>query len=171
MIVVEPTETLQLVVEASLALAGFAGVVTALTQRGVSDLPPLHRLRLVNLLATSLGALFASLAALTMLAAGVDEASCWRILSGISVLISGFFTLRSIWLIAFVHREGRPLQGPSSVWIVNVGLLCVYVLQLWNAVHAGAFWPFLLMLVSLFAVGCLSFVGLLLPASDGFDGR
>ena len=45
---------------------------------------------------------------------------------------------------------------------INGPLLIVCAVQLWNIVTRGEFWPVLLLLVTLFAIGCFSFVRLLL---------
>ena len=55
-----PSEVLMLIVEASLGLAGFAGVVTAVGQRSVAELIALQRLNLENLLATAARDCFAT---------------------------------------------------------------------------------------------------------------
>jgi hypothetical protein len=82
----DPSEVLMLIVEASLGLAGFAGVVTAVGQRSVAGLVELQRLNLVNLLAIAFGALFMSLGALALQSAKVDDATIWRIWSGVGIV-------------------------------------------------------------------------------------
>lgn len=66
----DPVDSLQLMVEADLALAGFAGIVSAVSRPGLGHLTPLHRMRLVNLLGCSLVPLLLSLCALVALAGG-----------------------------------------------------------------------------------------------------
>jgi len=153
-------ESLHLIVEASLALAGFAGVVTALTRRGARELPALHRLSLMNLLATSFGALFLSLAALVLLAAGAGEPIVWRIVSGAGLLVTLYFATVSIRTVLSNTEEQRRRQSTSALLAVNVPLLVVCGLQAWNLAVLAAFWPVLLLLVALFGVGCYSFVQL-----------
>lgn len=159
-------ESLYLIVEASLALAGFAGVVTVLSKRGVSDLAPLHRLNLVNLLATSFAALFLSLAAMVLLAAGVAEPLVWQAISLTGLLLTVYFSFRSLRTIIAAQPRERRGRGPLTLWVVNLPLLPVCLVQVWNVVGLGEFWPVLLLLVALFAIGCMSFVRLLFaPAS------
>ena len=157
----EPTEVLYLIVEASLALAGFAGVVNALTRRAGSAIGVMPRLRLVNLLATSFAALFLSLLALGLHAMDVEPATVWRIVSAAGLPPMVYFPIHSI-------REIRRTFGPEAarrsapLWVVNVPVFFVCVLQVWNVAVGGLFWPFFAFVVTLFAVGSWSFVFLVL---------
>lgn len=153
-----PSDSLQLVVEASLALAGFAGVITALTRRGAHALLPLQRLNLVNLLSTSLGALFLSLAALVMLAAEIDPAFVWRVISGVGLAVTLYFSAHSIRTVLSTIRESHRQRARRLLLSVNLPLLAVCVAQVWNTAVLAAFWPVLLLLVALFGIGCYAFV-------------
>jgi hypothetical protein len=164
-LILEPGESLHLIVEASLALAGFAGVITVLAKRGARELPPLYRLSLVNLLATSLGALFSSLAALVMLAAGIGQPLVWRTISGIGLLVTLYFSYRSFVAVVSAGTGERQGRSMATLLVINSSLLCVCVVQVWNILYLGEFWPVLLLLVALFAVGCYSFVLLLFSPS------
>ena len=154
-------ESLYLIVEASLALAGFAGIVTVLSKRGASELSPIHRLNLVNLLATSFGALFMSLTAMVMLAAAVAEPFVWRTISIAGLLTTLYFTSKSIRTIMAAEGQGHQRLGPARFLAINLPLLLVCLVQVWNVIGPGEFWPVLLLLVALFGIGCLSFVRLL----------
>lgn len=155
-----PGDLLNLIVEASLALAGFAGVVNALAQRGAGALPAMRHLNLVNLLATSFGALFLSLAGLGMMVAGLEEPLTWRILSAVGLLITAYFMIRSANAVVAAVRD-RGAGGLRVLLTINVSLLFVCVIQVWNATFLGSFWPVFALLVALFAVGCFSFTRLL----------
>ncbi len=157
----EPTELLYLIVEASLALAGFAGVVNALSRRAGSSIGPMPRLRLVNLLATSFAALFLSLLALGLHAIEIEPGKVWRIVSAVGLPPMIYFPIHSAREIAKafgpdVARRSKPL------YIVNVPVFLVCVLQVWNVVAGGLFWPFFVFVVTLFGVGSWSFVSLVL---------
>ena len=160
-----PGDLLHLIVEASLALAGFAGVVTVLTRRGAAALPVFHRLSLVNLLATALGALFLSLVALVLLSAGIMESIVWRAISGAGLLVSLYFASASTRTILSNSGEGDRRRNTMILLAINGPLLLVCGVQLWNIATQGEFWPVLLLLVTLFAIGCFSFVRLLFGAS------
>ena len=153
-----PTDALYLIVEASLGLAGFAGVVTVLSKRGGDGLPVLLRLGLINLLGTALGALFFSLIALVMLSAGVEGSMVWRIVSAVGGAVALSFAgynLGTVWRRP-VRAEGLALR----LLAINVPLVIVCAVQAWNAAVLGEFWPVLLLLTALFGIGCYSFVRL-----------
>ncbi|MCR9096069.1 MAG: hypothetical protein NXI30_17735 [bacterium] len=156
-----PSEVLMLIVEASLGLAGFAGVVTAVGQRSVTDLVELQRLNLVNLLATAFGALFMSLGALALQSAQVDDATIWRIWSAVGIVPMLFFGVRSMLTVGRSIGLAQAARSPTLLTINTLGLLTCG-LQIWNVSSAGFFWPFFVLLITLFALGCFSFARLLL---------
>ena len=156
-----PSEVLMLIVEASLGLAGFAGVVTAVGQRSVADLVELQRLNLVNLLATAFGALFMSLGALALQSAEVDDETIWRIWSGVGIVPMVFFGARSMLTTGRSIGFARAARSPTLLTI-NTAVLLTCGLQIWNVSSAGVFWPFFVLLITLFAIGCFSFARLLL---------
>ena len=151
-------------VEASLALAGFAGVVNALATRGGEDPNPIHRLSLENLLATSFTALFLSLAALASLSSGIEEATTWSIISIVAVIPTIYFSMRSARTVTAAVRD-RGSNGLNPLWLINGTLFAVCGLQIVNALLWGAFWPIFVLLIALFAVGCFSFVRLLIEGT------
>lgn len=161
-----PGDLLQLIVEASLGLAGFAGVVNALAGRGARSLSRLHQMNLVNLLATAFGALFLSLAALAMMVAGIEERTIWRTLSTAGLIVTVYFAIRSVQaIVAEIGTRAAATSG--SVLAIDGPLLILCALQIWNTAVLGAFWPFFLLLIALFAIGCFSFTRLLLaPAVE-----
>ncbi len=158
-------DLLQLVVEASLGLAGFAGVVNALSVRREATLASLVRLHLVNLLSTSFSAMFLSLGALGMLSAGLEERLVWRIVSGMGLPGCLYFSTRSIRTVASMVGRERAWRN-WALWMINVPLFVVCFVQVWNMLVLGAFWAFFLLVVALFAIGCTSFVSLLFTRSD-----
>jgi hypothetical protein len=150
---------------ASLALAGFAGVVTVQKRAGAKQLPVLHRLSLINLLATALGALFFSLIALVMLAAEIRESLVWRVTSLIGLVVTIFFSARSITTGLSNPREVEGRRSISTLLAIDVPLWCVCLAHVWNIASLAAFWPVLLLLAALFGVGCYSFVRLVFGAA------
>jgi hypothetical protein len=158
-------DLLQLVVEASLALAGFAGVVNALAVRRERSLATVVRLRLVNLLSTSFASMFLSLGALGMLSAGLDESLVWRVVSGVGLLVSIYFSTESIRTVARTVGREQAWRNPT-LWMINLPFSVVCGVQVWNVIALGAFWAFFLLVVALFAIGCASFVSLLFARTD-----
>ncbi|GEM_PF-2280670 len=161
-----PSEVLMLIVEASLALAGFAGVVTALGRRGTGHLISPRNLNLVNLLATSFGALFLSLGALALQSADVADATTWRACSAIGLVTLVFFSARSLREITRSIGMRRAVRS-IVLYAINLPIVVVCALLVWNILLAAVFWPFFVMLVVMFAIGCFSFARLLLfPSSE-----
>jgi len=164
----DPTDTLMILVDAAVAVAGFSGVVVVFGRRSAGAWSKLERTRLVNLLSTSFSVLFFSLGALVLLHAELGHSTTWRIGSvGWSVV--------SIWQIASVARAYSSLSRTDpdrphiAVPITLLGLTAVLVvLNLHNAfVGPAEFWPFLAALVWLLALAWYSFAQLLLVASRG----
>ncbi len=156
------SELLQLIVEASLGLAGFAGIVVAVTHKGTQALPAIQRVNLMNLLATSFGALFISLMALGLMSAGVSSTSVWVVCSGIGLVTTLFFGVRSVRTVLAVSKSSAPAIR-TLLWI-NIPLGVVCLIQIWNVVGLRTFWPTFLMISAFFALGCYSFVRLLFSA-------
>ena len=162
----DPTDTLMVLVEAAVAVAGFSGVVVVFGRRSVGAWSELERTRLGNLLFTSFTVLFFSLGALVLLHAGLSQPTTWRIGSiGWSVLAA--------WQIVSVARAysalspSDPHRPHVAIPIVLLGLTTLLVgLNLYNALVGGAeFWRFLAALVWLLALAWYSFARLLLVAS------
>jgi len=153
-----PSDLLTLIVEASVALAGFAGIVGAIGQGGNFSPLMTHELSLVNLLSTSFGALFMSLTALALLVAGVDESLTWRFSSALSLIVTLFFTLRAYRTISRVGEAQSTFRSLRKLSILSILATCG--LQAWNALYLGQFWPLFVLLIALFAIACAAFTRL-----------
>jgi hypothetical protein len=156
---VEPTDALFNVVEASLALAGFAGIVTALGQRSAGRWRPDDRERIVYLLLATLFPFVSSLLALTLMYA--DVAPVWRVSSAalalfllVSVVFSGRRTLRA-------RNEPGVSISPSFVAAIYLSAAVIFVLQLANLLRFNAFWPYFAGLAVALCIGVSYFVRLL----------
>jgi hypothetical protein len=160
-VVLDPVGTLILVVEASVALAGFSGVVVALGDRAVGDWSKYERTRLTNLLTASFVALFLSLGAIALLHAGVSDSLTWRLASlSWSPIAQGAALVAVRRFLRTPETEpGRP--GRTVFLIIQISVSAVVLLQLFNAVVLAEFWPFLVALIETFGLACYSFVRLL----------
>ena len=158
----DPVETLSILVEAAVAIAGFSGVVVAFGRRAEGDWSQVERARLVLLLSTSFTVLFLSLGALVLLHAGTVPATIWRIGSAIWSVIATYQVVTAARRAARVQRENSEL--PDVIWIVLLlGATGVFILlSVANVLTIGEFWPFLAALVWLFGLACYSFARLLL---------
>lgn len=162
----DPSEVLMLIVEASLGLAGFAGVVTAVGQRNSVHEVALQRLNLVNLLATAFGALFMSLGALALQSGHVEETIIWSLCSAIGILPMIFFATRSFVAVRRAIGTAQAVRT-RTLYAINVPVIAVCGLQVWNTLVDSTFWPFFVLLITMFAIGCFSFVRLLLYLRSG----
>ena len=165
----DPVETLNLLVEAAVAFAGFSGVVIVFGRRASGEWSLIERQRFLNLLLTSFMVLFLSLSALVLLHAGTAPATTWRIGSGLWSVIA-------IQRIAVTIRNyvRAPREDPERVGIVVVATILggsgiVVLVSFANVFALKEFWPFLAAQVWLFAAACYFFTRLLL--SQGRGGR
>lgn len=160
-----PSDLLQLIVEASLALAGFASIVVALSEGGISKLSDVQRLNLVNLLATSFGALFTALICLGLLASSVDEAKTWQFTSAFGLATTLFFSIRSFRRV--IGAMGYTTYTIGVSVLINVPLAAVCLLLVWNVFAGMQFWPVFLWLGFLFLLGVFSFLRLIFHREEG----
>ena len=160
----DPVQTLMILVEASVAMAGFSGVVVVFGRRTEREWSQIERARLTNLLTTSFAVLFLPLAALVLLHAGTDPATTWRIGSATWSIISTSQIVLTARRFAQVSRDDPEL--PNAAWIVIILSLtgAFVLLSVANVVTIREFWPFLAALVWLFGLACYSFTRLLLVA-------
>ncbi len=158
----DPVATLMILVEASVAMAGFSGVVVVFGRRADREWSQIERDRLANLLATTFSVLFLSLAALILLHASIDPTTTWRICSAAWTLIAIYNTVVAARRAARVSRDDP--ERPNAAWIVVILALTggFALLTFANAVTMSEFWPFLAAMVWLFALACYSFTRLLL---------
>ena len=75
----DPVDTLILMVEAAVAIAGFTGVVVVFGRRSTGDWSKLELIRIRNLLGTSFSVLFLSLSTLLLLHTGIGPETTWRV--------------------------------------------------------------------------------------------
>ena len=155
----EPTDALFNVVEASLALAGFAGIVTALGIGSSGHWRLDDRERIVHLMLGTLVPFVAALVALVLVYA--DVASVWRLSSAcyaLLVLGGAVVGARSIWRA----REDpefstNPLYAATLFALSAVSL----TLQVLNLVSVDAFGPFFAGLAISLGMGASQFARLL----------
>ncbi len=163
----DPIETLRLLVEAGIAVAGFSGVVVVFGRRAEGAWSLIERQRLEVLLSSSLSVVFLSFAALVLLHSGVDPVTTWCISSGTWSIIAVF----QIALQA--HRSARAdpddPELPHRAWRMTLlGLTgAMALLSVANAVFIREFWPFMAALVWLFGLSGYTFVRLLFIVGRG----
>jgi len=163
----DPVETLNLLVEAAVAVAGFSGVVIVFGRRATGEWSRIEHDRFLNLLMTSFMVLFLSLLALILLHAGTAPATTWRIGSGIWSVIAIQRIVATIRKYVSIPRE-----DPQRVGVLVVAMLLgssgiVVLLSIGNVFALKEFWPFLAAQVWLFAAACYFFTRLLLSPGRG----
>lgn len=137
-------DSLVIIAELALGIAGFSGVVVALgAQPGAWA--KVDRLRLATLLATGLGALLVVLIAMMLLMLNIAETVVWRISSVVTALIF-FATIVTIVPSAWsITRTTTGMKSPYSLAVfipsVIIGALMVAV-QLANALGLTSLDPY-----------------------------
>jgi hypothetical protein len=156
---VEASDALFNIVEASLALAGFAGIVTALDQRRGGQWRRADRDRIVNLLLATLLPFASSFLALALMYANV--ASVWRVSSvalAVSILVAAV-----VGGLSLARGRQDPEFSISTAYTAAVYLvLAISIsLQLANLLRLDAFWPFFTGLALTLCIGASQFARLL----------
>jgi len=166
----DPVETLNLLVEAAVAVAGFSGVVIILGRRAIGEWSQIERERFLNLLLTSFMVLFLSLLALVLLHAGTPAATTWRIGSGLwSIIVIPRITVTIRDYVRVPREDSERVSVAVVATILGISVIIV-LLSFWNAFALKEFWPFLAAQVWLFAAACYLFARLLLSPDRGGQG-
>jgi hypothetical protein len=120
--------------EVAIALAGFAGVVTAFQRQSTGHWPPGSRIRFFAMVENSLGAFAFSLIPLAFLVAEVPAGTTW---TACSVLLALFIMTR--WVLS-VRRSGGPLGGGGNRYLAYfyyLGAAAAVIVLLLNAAGVG----------------------------------
>ena len=158
----DPVDFLTVIVEASVGLLGFTGVVVTFGRGSESAWSARERFRLANLLGWGAIALASALLSLALLSAELQPPMLWRISSlGWLVLATPF----TIWVTRWRYpawRDSMPRTGfPWVYFIASVlAFTIVALLQLVNAALWNSFWPHFSALAATFGLGAIQFVRL-----------
>jgi hypothetical protein len=155
----EPVELLTAIIEASVALLGFSGLVIALGRRASGEWSPVEKLRLRLLLGIGVILLACTLLALTLLSAELSHAVVWASSSVAWVVLGGPFT---VWGFSSASRiiEDDALSVTYRVVVAAVMVATAAILVA-NAIFLQEFWPFFLGLAVLLIIGVTQFFRLL----------
>jgi hypothetical protein len=158
----EPSDALVATIEASIALAGFSGIVVVLGRRSQGEWRPQEELRLINLLGASFQAFVVSLLGILLLSAKLPAATSWVVCSAAWFLATG---LHMGWVIVRSRRldgqEDLSKTHPLFFWTSGALVLFVLLLQLANIASLRQFWPVLAGIVTNLTLGARQFVVLL----------
>ena len=155
---IDPANTLYVVIQVAVAIAGFAGIVSAVQ---VERMRVLLTLRLFNLLSCSFAAMFISGFALVLMHAEVEPDSIWRVTSVLIVMVSVTGAVLSLRHVSAVRAKVPDFGGILTGAVINVSMLINLGLLIWNAVVWAAFWPVLIGVFWPFGLACYSFTHLL----------
>ena len=156
---IDPVEFLTAIVEASIGLLGFTGVVVALDRSSDSSWSSRERVRIVNLLGWGSITLGSTLLSLALLSAELQPQLLWRVASLIWLAFAVPF---STWQIVGIFRI-RPLKPFTWVYVISTYtfLIGVAAFQLGNVVQWNVFWPHFSALTVGLGLGASQFVRLL----------
>lgn len=145
---VDAYDTLSLLAEIAIAIAGFSGIVIALGGQSLSAVTVLEKRRLNNLFVLSGFVLFVALLAIALLHLGLDDTTIlWR--SGSAAIL----VLVTPWLIVDIHKilnlESTERQKVNWVVFYLFDAVAVggLVLQVLNVFFIMQDWPFILAMV------------------------
>ncbi len=150
----QPDMVLTSAIQVGIAIAGFTGIVIALSKR---DADAKSRALLVSiLLLSSIGSVFFSFLPMLLSLAGLDAATVW----GAS---SVAFLLYIIAVIAYRWRQFGAVRPAASAPVVGGGLLfaAAILLQIPNVLAWRAAWPYLVLIVAYVIYSFSVFVTLL----------
>jgi hypothetical protein len=142
----EPDAALSIASQIAVALAGFAGVVTAFRAQSVHEWEAIDKFRLRLLLTNSILPLAYCLFALALLTINPVPFHFWRWCSGVSVATNiGFAAGLSKDLKTFrqVQLRAAPANRVAFYFFIVLGAISL-LLQLYNIVRLNVFWPFFL---------------------------
>jgi hypothetical protein len=163
----EPGEALGIAAQIAVALAGFAGVVVVFRRESVHEWSPVDRFRLRLLLANSILPLGLCVIALLLLSVEPTLAGVWRWCSGVALVV---FLVFAITINSSSRRLGlHRLQGASANFIFYSFTVLGWgavLLQLFNVVLLGAFWPFFTGIVLQLVAAMLQFARMILSSPE-----
>ena len=151
----DPVEFLTAIVEASVGLLGFTGVVVALGRDSGSS-SAVDKTRMMNLLGWSSITLGSTLLSLVLISAEVQPQLVWRASSLTWLLWSVPF---ATWNSVRIFR-GRPYDSSVVVYIaaVYIFILAAGMLQIGNVALWSAFWPHFFSLAVGLGLGLSQFI-------------
>ena len=159
----EAGDALASTIEASIALAGFSGIVVVLGRRNQGEWRPQEELRLGNLLVNGFTAFFSSLLGILLLSTSLSAETTWRVCS-----LAWFVVVaaHSCWILIRSRKLGDDdlrKSSPFFFWFLSAVSASALLLQLANVVSLHQFWPFFVGIVTCLFLGARQFVVLVMP--------
>ena len=156
----DQVELLTAIIEASIALIGFSGLVIVLGRRSSGEWSAADKTRLTVLLATGFILLACTLMALILLSAGLSHTIVWALSSVVWVVL---VIPVAVWVVSRVVRDpAEPTGGLTYFLVANLAVIAAGgAVQVANAAYLAEFWPFFLALAVLLLTGVTQFFRLL----------
>ena len=149
-------------IEVGIGIAGFSGIVAAISRRSAEEWSAVERIRLNSLLGSSLSAVFLAFLPFILLSAGVPIVLTWQISSAVLGLV-----LAIVFLIRFGQFK---TVGPQIPRLDAAMFLCMAVgnisLQIANIMVIGADWPFLIGVLGYLGIAATQFIRLLVKLAN-----
>lgn len=164
-----PDETLGVVVQVAVTLAGFTGVVAVFGTNPVHEWSRLNRLRLRLLLVMSSIPVALCLIVLVLLTTTLQKTVIWRSASAIAAfafLTAAVVAQRGMSRVS-ANELDRSDRGRVVFYTTSAVGAASILLLLYNAIVLGAFWPFLAAIVFSMLAALLQFVRLVLLRPGG----
>lgn len=159
----QPADFLSLVVEVSITIAGFSGIVIVLGRRARGEWSPRDQIQLRALLLSSMMPLAISGLGLFLLTTELTVGSVWRICSVFAICLFGFHATTGI------RRARQSLKNeidPATIYVLySVSISVILLLGLANTFAIVAFWPIALLLVWMIGLSLFNFIQLLWRAT------
>jgi hypothetical protein len=162
-------QSLPSLIEFFIGLAGFSGIVVALSDSSFAS-NPLDRFRVLVLLVNALGGgIFAALP-LMLVDSGVSEETAWALPSGAFAAYAALFAFWGMRRRVTLPAQARQYLHPIMWLTGHVGLLVASIALLANSVGwplGTSALPYLCSLLFLLLYSCVAFVRLLLVRPSG----
>ena len=159
----EPSDALIAAIEASVALAGFSGIVVVFGRRSQGEWLPQEELRLSMLLGASFQALLVSFLGVLLLSANLPESTAWTVCSVIWSLATVSHTALVLVRTRGLAADDISKTNPVFFWLGGALVLLVVFLQILNVVSLREFWPVMAGIIVNLALGARQFVHLVSP--------
>jgi len=169
----EPDAALAIASQIAVALAGFAGVVTAFRAQSVLEWQGIDKFRLRLLLTNSILPLAFCLFALVLLSIKPLPFHIWRWCSAVTVATTILFAFGSSKnLTTLRHRQSgaAPVNRVAFYFFSILGALSL-LLQSYNIVRLNLFWPFFLGITVHLLAAMFQFMLMILRPSDKVSER
>jgi hypothetical protein len=157
---------LSLIGELSIGVAGFSGVVAALTMRSVGEWRPVDVARLQMLLRTSVSAAIWSVLPALLLSSGFAGPLLWRAVSGAWLLIVPAVAVSQVRSVRNVLARKSEDASRGFTFLIATTSLAALALQVANVSAVAAPWPHLTTLALMLSISLGLFLRLAVLAFE-----